>query len=228
MKTIALTLATATAAFAAVNDVVPQAFNNERYEETRTASPFVLATKVVEDKPIDEPKPFANLYVVGLGRAEGKEYVTIVRVGEEATPIRLWGNTPDDEGLSVQQIIWSDAFGKSKVKLKKGSDIGEIGFNENAIKSAVAGTPVPQGVPPTGRPPLPGQPTPPGFNRPPNSPTQPTINPNIPRPPTTGATNIPRPPTSFTPPPAAGTNGANNNTTQGRQRIRVINNGNAK
>ena len=225
MKTIALTLATVTAAFAATDAVVPQAFNKERYEETRTASPFVLATKVVDEKPVDEPKPFANLYVVGLGRAEGKEYVTIVRVGEEATPIRLWGNTPDEDGLSVQQVIWSDVFGKSKVKLKKGSDIGEIGFNENAIRSAVAGTPVPQGMPQAGRPPLPGQATPPGFNRPTNVPQQPTVNPNIPRPTTAGGANIPRPPTNFTPPPQPN-NGANNNATQGRQRIRVINNGN--
>lgn len=224
MKTIALTLVTAAAAFAATDAVVPQAFNKERYEETRTASPFVLATKVDAEKPVDEPKPFANLYVVGLGRAEGKEYVTIVRVGEEANPIRLWGDTPDEDGLSVQQVVWSDSFGKSKVKLKKGKDIGEIGFNENAIKSAVAGTPVPQGQPQAGRPPLPGQPTPPGMNRPTNAPTHPTINPNIPRPTGTNQpASIPRPPGSYTPPPQPN-NGGNNNSTQGRQRIRVINN----
>ena len=222
MKTIALTLITASAAFAATEAVIPQGFSKERYEETRTASPFVLATKVEAEKPVDEPKPFANLYVVGLGRAEGKEYVTIIRVGEEATPIRLWGNTPDEDGLSVKQVIWSDAFGKSKVKLKKGTEEGDIGFNENAVRTATAGVPVPQ--PQGNRPPLPGQATPPGFNRPTNAPPQPGVNPNIPRPggttPNSGIT-IPRPPGVTTPPP---NNTNNNNNGGGRQRIRVINN----
>ena len=227
-------IALSTSAFAATDGVIPQAFSRERYEETRTTSPFVLATKVEPEKKEEVINPFQNLYVTGLGRADGKEYVTIVRVGEEQTPIRLWGNTPGDDGLAVQQVIWSDIFGKSKVKLKKGSDVGEVGFNENAIKSAVAGTPVaptPGGSrPPTlpGQIPQPGQP-PQGFNRPTTAPTAaPQVtNTSIPRPPgapsfgNTGA-SIPRPPGSFTPP---SNTGGNNGSSQGRQRVRVINSG---
>ena len=227
MKTIALALITASTVFAATDAIVPQPFSRERYEKTRDNSPFILATK--EEPKVDDnkPLPFANLYVVGLGRAEGKEYVTIVRLGEEANPIRLWGSTPDEDGMSVQQVVWSDAIGKSKVKLKKGTEVGEIGFSENAVKSAVAGSPVPQ--PNGNRPPVPGAPTN-GFNRPPNAPAQP--NTAIPRPtgatplPPGGGASIPRPPGNFTPPTNKGNNapGGNNPSSQGRQRIRVIQN----
>ncbi len=230
MKTIALALITASSVFAATDAVVPQPFSRERYEKTRDNSPFILATK--EEPKVDDnkPLPFANLYVVGLGRAEGKEYVTIVRLGEEANPIRLWGSTPDEDGMAVQQVIWSDVFGKSKVKLKKGTEVGEIGFSENAIKSAAAGSPVPQPNNPNGnRPPMPGA-APAGFNRPTNAPAQP--NTTIPRPTGTnpqspgGGVSIPRPPGNFTPPTNKGNNAPNGNNqgTQGRQRIRVIQN----
>ena len=222
-------IALTTSAFAATDGIIPQGFTRERYEETRTTSPFVLATKVEPEKKEEVINPFQNLYVTGLGRADGKEYVTIVRVGEEQTPIRLWGNSPGEDGLAVQQVIWSDIFGQSKGKLKNGSDVGEVGFNENAIKSAVAGTPI---APPAGgnRPPtLPGQQPPSGFNRPTSAPTAaPQVtNTSIPRPPgapssgNSGA-SIPRPPGSFTPPSS---NGGNNASSQGRQRVRVINSG---
>ncbi len=221
-------LALSTTAFSMNDGVVPVAFSKDRYEETRTESPFVLATKVEapEVKP-PEIKFTQNLYITGLGRADGKEYVTIVRVGEESNPIRLWGNEEGEDGITVQQVIWSDTFGKSRVKLKKGSENGEIGFNENAIRSATAGV-APAQQPPGVRPPTfpnggtPNFPqAPQGFNRPVGTPT------NIPqtgRPtgatPQTGA-SIPRPPGSFTAPPT-GNGGAQ---TQGRQRVRVINSG---
>lgn len=240
MKTFALIALTASAV-AAVDGIVPQPFGRERYEETRTTSPFVLATKAEPEAPKDAAvSPFANLYVVGLGRADGKEYVTIVRLGEETTPIRLWGNTPGDDGLTVQQVVWSNEFGKSKVKLKKGSEVGEVGFSENAIKSAVAGTPVPQGQQQGGRPPtLPGQPpqgarpgTPapaPTFNT--GRPVNPPQNTTIPRPPGSqtpgvgGTTAIPRP--TGAPQFQGNRGGAPQGASSGesRGRVRVIDNG---
>ncbi len=129
-------IALGASAIAASESVLPQPYEKARYQSTRMESPFVLATKappVIEQTPAP---PFTqNLFVVGLGRVDGKEYVTIVRLGEEMNPIRLWGNHPNEDGLAVQQIAWSDAFGKSKVTLRKGAETGEIGFNENAGKT---------------------------------------------------------------------------------------------
>ncbi len=233
MKTITF-LALATAAIAATDAVVPERFNKERYEETRTTSPFVLATKV---EKTDEPppvNPFANLFIVGLGKVDGVDQATIVRLGEESKPIRLLGSTPDEDGYSIVQVLWDDKFGASKVKLKKGGDIGDVGFNENAIKQASVGVPVPgvqQGMRQPGAPNI--NPPNPNF-RPPNTPQQqPTT--NIPRP-TNGSytpppnTGIPRPPSGtsngFRPPGGTSAPPTNSNNSQSRSgtRIRVINN----
>lgn len=225
MKTIAILAFATTAAIAATETAVPVAFNKERYEETRATSPFVLATKVEKVDETPKVDPFANMFIVGLGKADGKDYVTISEVGKEATPIRLYGSEPGEDGITVQQVNWSDAFGKSTVKIKKGSDIGEIRFNENAIKSAVAGTPVPQNAQGNRPPGATGGTVPPGFSRPGNS-LQPTTQPSagIPRPgggtsfQPPGASSVPRP-TGTQPPAQTGGAGA---PTQSRQRIRVI------
>ena len=221
MKTLTF-LALTASAVAATDSAIPQPFSRERYEETRTASPFVLATKSDDKPPAEVINPFAQLYVVGLGRVDGKEYVTIVRHGEETKPIRLWGSEASEDGISVQQVVWSDKFGQSKVKLKKGSDVGEIGFDENATKSAIAGTPMPGQQ--ANRPPgVPGGNQPQNQFRPPNAPT------NVPQP----NSSIPRPGGNYTPPPnvqniprptggAIPNGGANNPATQSRQRIRVV------
>ena len=179
------------------------------------------------EKTDETPKvdPFANLYVVGLSRAEGKEVVTLVRVGEESIPIRLWGNAEGDDGISVQQVLWSNEFGKSRVKIKKGSEVGEIGFDENAVKKSSAGTPVP--MPQGNRPPgMPSPQQPAAFNRPPTA--APQGNATIPRPGGPqgnqqlpgGGVSIPRPGNGNQQFP--GNTGAA--PTQSRQRIRVINN----
>lgn len=142
-------LALGATSVAASESVLPQPYEKERYQSTRVASPFVLATKappVINQTPAT---PFTqNLFVVGLGRVDGKEYVSIVRLGEEKNPIRLWGSNPNEDGLAVQQIAWSAAFGKSKVTLRKGAETGEIGFNENAVKTPPIVNNVKQ--PPTG------------------------------------------------------------------------------
>ncbi len=219
MKTLTF-LALSASAIAATDSAIPQPFSRERYEETRTASPFVLATKSDDKPPAEVINPFAQLYIVGLGRVDGKEYVTIVRHGEETKPIRLLGNE-EHEGISVAQVIWSDKFGQSKVKLKKGTDVGEIEFDQNAKAQAIAGTPMPgqQNRPPG----VPGGNQPQNQFRPPNAPT------NVPQP----NSSIPRPGGNYTPPPnvqniprptgaAIPNGGANNPATQSRQRIRVV------
>ena len=227
MKTLAiLTLAT-TAAIAATEIAVPVAYNRERYEETRATPPFVLATKV--EKVDDTPKepPFANMFIVGLGKSDGKDYVTISEVGKEATPIRLYGNEEQD-GITVQQVIWSDDFGKSRVKIKKGSETGEIGFNQASVNSAKAGTGSPQAAPGNRPPGATGGVLPPGMNRPTNSPVNNVVPPNtgIPRP--GGGPSFQPPPTFNTPRPTGSVPpGQPNNSgapAQSRQRIRVINN----
>ncbi len=132
----------------AADSALPEPFTRDRYEQTRNNSPFVLATKSVAEVVAPQTKFTENMVVVGLGRADGREYVAIVRRGEERAPIRLWGNSPNGDGISIQQIEWSDTFGKSKVKLRKDGLVEKIGFDENAAKGTGAAPPINVGKPP--------------------------------------------------------------------------------
>ena len=123
----------------ATNPVVPQPFTRTRYDQTRANSPFVLATPVIAENTAPKTRFTENMYVVGLGRADGREYVTIIRLGEESSPIRLWGDAPGPDGITVRHIVWSDTFGKSKVTLAKDGIEEQIGFNENALKAKDSG-----------------------------------------------------------------------------------------
>ena len=134
----------------AADSALPEPFTRDRYEQTRNNSPFVLATKPVAEVVAPQTKFSENMVVVGLGRADGREYVAIVRRGEERAPIRLWGNSPNGDGISVQQIEWSDTFGKSKVKLAKDGLVEEIGFDENAAKTHGAPPSIHANKPPVG------------------------------------------------------------------------------
>ena len=157
MRTLAF-IAIATTTFAAADSVLPEPFAKQRYELTRTNSPFVLASIAPPQVVVEKTKFSEAMYVTGLGRAGGSEFVTIVKVGDESRPIRLSGNTPNENGIAVHQIEWSDAFGKSKVKLTKNGEVEEIGFNENAAKSAPpikAPAPATRKItPPAGKPPV--------------------------------------------------------------------------
>ncbi|MEK0451733.1 MAG: hypothetical protein RL088_4001 [Verrucomicrobiota bacterium] len=141
MKVIAF-LALASTALA-TNPVVPQPFTKTRYDQTRANSPFVLATPAVTENTAPKTRFTANMYVVGLGRADGREYVTLIRLGEESSPIRLWGDAPGPDGITVRHIAWSDTFGKSKVTLAKDGIEEQIGFNENALKASGSAPPIP-------------------------------------------------------------------------------------
>lgn len=140
MRAIAF-LALGATAFAATETVLPEPFAKVRYDQTRSNSPFVLATPVVPVAVVQETKFTENMYVIGLGRADGQEYVSIVRLGEESQPIRLLGKAPNSDGIALHEIVWSDAFGKSRVKLVKAGVTEEIGFSENAAKVRASDVP---------------------------------------------------------------------------------------
>lgn len=158
------------------DDIVPKPFDKARYAETLGKSPFVLETKVEAVKEPDRVSPFANLYLRGIGKADGKDYVLLQRLGEERA-IRLIGTEPGDDQLSVKSVKIGNNFRETRVTLMKGLEMGEVGFKEdtlNAPPPAAAGKgpgglPMPGTKPgsPTGVPPFPGGRPPtatPGFN----------------------------------------------------------------
>lgn len=171
MKPLAVLLALY--AVAGADDILPQALPKDRYAATVGKSPFVLETKAAEAPAEAKVNPFQNLYLRGLSKADGLDIVFIQRLAEDR-PMRFIGNEPGPDELSVQSVRVGNTFRETRVVLKKGTETGEIGFQENTLNA-----------PP---------PPPPGAGRGPVQPGQ------FPRP---GGPNIPQPIPSMRPPQAA-------------------------
>ncbi|MEO6785420.1 MAG: hypothetical protein ABI318_04740 [Chthoniobacteraceae bacterium] len=134
MKPLAILLAiTAVAAASATDDIIPKAFSKDRYAETAKKSPFVLETKGTETGP-PPVNPFQNLYLRGVGKADGKDYVLVQRLGEERS-MRFIGTEPGPDGLAVKTVRLGDNFRETEVVLEKGADTGVVKFKQDTINA---------------------------------------------------------------------------------------------
>jgi hypothetical protein len=152
MKSLILFLslaATAGAATTVTDDIIPVAFAKDRYAETKAKSPFVLETKSTEAAAVEKPNPFQGLYLRGISKEAGKDYVLIQRLGEER-PMRFIGNEPGPDGMSVKSIVIGNSFRETKIILQLGTDTGDVKFKEDTSPP-----PPPQGMRQPG---TPGQP----------------------------------------------------------------------
>lgn len=205
MKPLALLLALS--ATACADDILPKALPKDRYAETIGKSPFVLETKPAEAPVVEKINPFQNLYLRGIGKADGKDYVLIQRLGEERT-MRYIGNEPGPDDLAVQSVKIGPTFKETRVMLKKGMESGEISFKEDTLNSPPPAAPG-QARTPT----MPGQFPKPGAQMPQQIPS---IRPPMP----TTVQPVPRPqggvpqPMNIPQPPSGAPKG----------RVRVINN----
>jgi hypothetical protein len=193
MKPLAIFLALA--ATAGADDIVPKAFPKDRYAETFRKSPFVLETKST-DVATDKSNPFQNLYLRGVGKADGKDHILIQRLGEER-PMQFVINEPGPDELTVKSVRFGNSFRETKVVLQKGTETGEVGFKEDTINAPPPAAGQNRTAPQPGQFPKPGAPMPqqipavrPGQVA---TPVQP-----VPRPggavPMPQPTNIPQPP----------------------------------
>jgi hypothetical protein len=112
---------------------IPHAWSATRYERMKQQSPFALATPV---EPSAEPAASfaANWFVSGIGRMDGKDFVTI-KARDLSTQFSLYGHDPNSEnGVALASIEWSDKIGKSTVVIRKGSETAKLEFNEAEIR----------------------------------------------------------------------------------------------
>ncbi len=158
MKPLAILLLLTAAAGA--DDLLPQSFSKDRYAATLAKSPFVLETKAAEPEAPKLPPFTQNLYVSGIGSADGKDYVIIKRIGEDRALKPFIANEPGDDGIVVKLVRHGGSYRDTKVVLEKGPDTGEVGFKEDTINA-------PPPLPNAGRgPALPGQMMKPGAPMP--------------------------------------------------------------
>ena len=135
MKSLAILLLLGAAAGA--DDLLPQSFAKDRYVKTIAKSPFILEMKAAEP---EAPKvnPFQNLYLRGVGKADGKDYVLIQSLSDNHAMKPFIANEPGEDGIVVKLVRFGSNFRETRVVLEKGPDTGEIGFQENTINSPPA------------------------------------------------------------------------------------------
>jgi hypothetical protein len=126
---LALT-ATAGAVTTVTDDIIPVAFTSDRYAETKAKSPFVLETKSTQEVAIPEDDPGKNLFLRGISKEAGKDYILIQRLGEER-PMRFIGNEPGPDEMSVKSIVIGNSFRETKAILQKGTKTFEVKFKED-------------------------------------------------------------------------------------------------
>lgn len=127
----------------------------ERYQPMLDQSPFALATQAAPPPPVTDAAGFAkDLILTGIARLSNGEFVSISSRDQTQRFALSTGESYND--ITVASVAWSDAVGKTKVTLKKGSEYGVIGFDEALLAAAAA-----QGAPPVN-----GQSMPPGVQVP--------------------------------------------------------------
>ncbi len=137
-----------TALHGADRPVIPAAMPQERYRPMIMRSPFSLGTPEAD---ASAPSFAENLFVMGLAKLGDQDMVTISSRGNSDRLFTLIGRDDEFGGISLVGVEWSDEVGKSRVTLKKGSEVGVIQFNEAVIKSPIAVTPAPGSKPPIPR-----------------------------------------------------------------------------
>lgn len=167
----------------AAQDASPTRFPSSRYEKMLEESPFALATPVA---PVEAPKDsFTKDWVLtGISKMRDvqgveRDFVSIM-TRDQTQRFAFFGNEPNEEGVSIDSIERSPQTGRSKVKLKKGSEYGLVEFDQMLMQSAapaaapgaVPGRQAPGALPPRipglnpGKQPLNGRPMIPRPNQP--------------------------------------------------------------
>ena len=82
--------------------------------------------------------PFQNLYLRGVGKADGKDYVLIQSLSDNHAMKPFIANEPGEDGIVVKLVRFGSNFRETRVVLEKGPDTGEIGFQENTINAPQA------------------------------------------------------------------------------------------
>ena len=148
-------LLTTTAALAA-ESVVPTAFPADRYAAITEKSPFALATPPAMPPPPPQASFAANWFLTAVARNEqGQDFVT-VKAQDGSVHFSLTSGEPNENGIALASVDWSDQFRKSTASIKKGTETAKLIFSQEEAAQ------VPMPNPAGGR-----RPSPPGSPPPP-------------------------------------------------------------
>ncbi|XHR27283.1 MAG: hypothetical protein ACFUZC_15200 [Chthoniobacteraceae bacterium] len=105
-----------------------------RYQAMIERSPFALATETAPPIPAPENAGFTkDLVLTGAVRLNGGRYITVESKDHNQRFSLKNGESYNE--ISLVSVAWSDAAGKTKATLKKGSEFGIIGFDDAAARA---------------------------------------------------------------------------------------------
>ena len=161
MKTLCFfLLAVLCVASASEKSAKPSAEPIARYQAMIERSPFALATESTPPPVAADNAGFTkDLVLTGAVRLSNGEYITIASKDHNQSFALQTGATYND--ISLVSVAWSDAVGKTRATLKRGTEYGTISFDEAAARAGAI-APVSGGVA------VASQTLPPGSNPPPN------------------------------------------------------------
>lgn len=118
-----------------------------RYQAMIERSPFALATEGAPVPAATDNAGFTkDLVLTGAVRLSNGEYITIASKDQTQRFGLMTGETYN--GITIASVTWSDAVGKTKVTLKRGTEYGTISFDEAAARGGAAGATPAEGTPP--------------------------------------------------------------------------------
>ena len=113
----------------------PSAEPFARYETMLAHSPFAPPS---ESTPTGNHAGFAkDIFLTGVVRFNGGAYVLLSSRDQNQRLALKTGETAN--GLAIAGIAWSETAGQTKVTLRRGDEIGVVGFDEAAARTEPGG-----------------------------------------------------------------------------------------
>jgi len=132
---------------AEVQGDIPVGLPPARYEQMVLKSPFALATPAAPPVAAT-PGYAASLYVTGVAKIGEQDFVSIASRDQQQPRFSLLSGEVGKDDISLVSVDWSEQIGKSKVTIKKGTELAVLEFDQAAVQTMTV-------MPPPGQPPMP-------------------------------------------------------------------------
>ena len=123
------------ATFGQADEVLPPAYNFDRYSKMVEKSPFAVATAVAA--PAATPDFAKDLYIANAARSQDGDMVTLASTTDHNFKKYLTTREAVD-GYSIANIEWSDKVGGTKVTISKDGNFATLTFNQALLSQAAA------------------------------------------------------------------------------------------
>lgn len=121
-----------TASRGAILGEIPSCLPPARYAPMLQKSPFGVATPVVNEPAA--PPFAANLYVIGIAKIGGQDFVSIAERNQQ-NRFSLAAGECSKDGIELVRVDWMEEVGKSKVSIKKGAEVAVLEFDQATLLS---------------------------------------------------------------------------------------------